>query len=139
MLLVTLTADDVQKINQYDSESANYTVDPEMLSQMKMFSKSQKVFIGNVARKMFAMNERYKECNVSGLKNRGVLSPTKIRYQRICGYTSTHFNVPIDARLTSEVKRVIDDVNRKFRTELKRRKNDRVVQESRIVERENFD
>lgn len=134
---ISLTSYDVEKVNEYDSEVPNHTLDPETLTQIKMFSKSRTVFIGNVSRKMYSITERAKDCNVAGQKNRNLLSPSKSRYQRICGYASTQYGVPIDAKLGSEVRRVIDDVNRKFRIELKRRKSKRIVGEGSIVGQEN--
>ena len=68
------------------------------------------------------MDERIRDTNVAGSRNRPPLSPTKTRFRRICNFVSQQYNCPMDAALQSEVRKVIDTTNRRFREDLKLRK-----------------
>ena len=136
---VELHARDCEKVNENDSEVGSQTLDQETLCKIKTFSKSQRNFISNVARKMYSMEERVRDCNVAGSKNRSLLSPTKTRYERICAYTAQQYAIPVNAQLGATVRAAIDDTNRKYREELKRRKSKKNVRESQIVPVENDD
>ena len=119
---MTLTPLDAVKLHEHDSLVASVTLEPDVLSRMRTFSKSRRIFISNLARKMFSVEERVRDCNVSGAKNRPPMSPTKSRFERICYYTAEQFGVEMNAQLQADVRKIIDETNRKYRDELKIRK-----------------
>ena len=119
---VSLTALDVVKVHEYDSETPCFHLDVETIQYIKDYSKSRRNFISNVARKMFSMEERARDCNVAGIKNRALLSPQKTRFNKICTYTAEHYGLQRSVQLAAEVRAAIDDTNRKYRDDLKKRK-----------------
>ena len=130
---VPLTPLDCQKLHLYDSEFSSYHLDQQVLEDIRLHSNSKRHFISNMCRKMFSMEERIRDCNVAGIKTRAPMSPSRSRYGRIILYTSQQYQVPHNHELAKEVRNVIDDTNRKYREELKKRKNAKIVQESLIA------
>ena len=102
-----------------------HTLSQDDLARIRNFSKSKRIFVENLARKMYTMDERVRECNISGTRNRPPLSPKKARFERICVYTSQHFSCNMDTTLQAEVRKTIDDTNRRYREELKIKKHRR--------------
>ena len=119
---ISLTPLDAEKTNEHDTHVAAPVLDVNAVEQIKTFSRTKRIFVANLTRKMYSMEERIRDCNVSGTRNRPSISPTKSRYERICRYTSQHYNCNLDSSLQSEVRKVIDDTNRRFRDDLKIRK-----------------
>ena len=130
---ISLTSLDCVKLNQHDSHIPCHFLDPDTLENLKLLSKSKRHFISNLCRKMFAMEERIRDCNVAGLKSRAPMSPDKSRYHTIVRYTAQLYQVDKSYQLGVEVRAVIDDTNRKYREEIKRRKSLKIVQESTIA------
>ena len=85
------------------------------------------------------MKERARECNVSGKNNRAILSPTKNRFHQICSYTAEQYGTQINEKLATEVRQTIDDTNRKFRSDLRRKKHKTRVAAGQIVSVQNSD
>ena len=119
---IELSPDDVQSTHDHDSLMPNYTLSQDVVTSIKEFSRSRRIFIANITRKMFSMQERAQDANTAGSKNRPALSPTKSRYRRICFYTAQQYNIPRDETLQSEVRKTMDDTNRRYRDDLKVRK-----------------
>ena len=134
-----LTSLDVEKMHEFDSSEPSYQLEHSFLSHVKKHAKSRRIFIANVARKMFSTEERARDCNVAGVKNRALLSPTKTRFQKICTYTATHYATEYDSSLATEVRQIIDETNRKFRDDLKKKKSQKLVDDSIIVPQINND
>lgn len=136
---VSLTALDVVKVHEYDSETPCFHLDVETIQYIKDYSKSRRNFISNVARKMFSMEERARDCNVAGIKNRALLSPQKTRFNKICTYTAEHYGLQRSVQLAAEVRAAIDDTNRKYRDDLKKRKIKKNVEPGFLVPVQNND
>ena len=119
---VAISDADVVKLQPSDTSVPVYFVDQETLQRTKQQSRSKRRFVAEMTRMMFSIHERSRETNVNGRQQRGMLSPTKGRFQRICDYTATLFNENINDSLTREVTTVIDETNRRYRDELKLRK-----------------
>lgn len=120
---IILRPQDVSPIHDYDSEHPQFNLTQDVVSQIKDFSKTKRIFISNLARKMFSMEERVRDTNVAGSHKRPPLSPTKTRYRRICNFVSQQYNCAMDSALQSEVRKAIDSTNRRFRDDLKLRKH----------------
>ena len=93
----------------------------------------------NLVKKAFSTEERARDCNIAGLKYRALLFPTKTRFQKICTYTATHYATEYDSSLATEVRQIIDETNRKFRDDLKKKKSQKLVDDSIIVPQINND
>ena len=61
------------------------------------------------------MTERVRVSNVNWTHDMPQLSPTKERFDKICLYTSQHYSSENNAKHKSEVRRIVNDTNRKFR------------------------
>ena len=122
---VQLTPMDIEITHDNDSPIGAHTLAQEEVARIRNFSKSKRIFIANLTRKMFSMDERIRDCNVAGIRNRPPLSPTKTRFERICTYTAQQFNCNLDSALQGEVRKAIDDTNRRYREDLKLRKHKR--------------
>ena len=120
---IVLTPQDIKSTHDYDSEHANLNLPHDVVTHMKDFSKSKRIFVANLTRKMFSMEERARDVNVAGSRNRPPLSPLKTRYRRICNYVAQQYNCAMDSSLQTEVRKVIDDTNRRYRDDLKLRKH----------------
>ena len=136
---VSITPLDVVKIHELDSETPSYELDHETVTKIKSFAKSQKIFISNVTRKMFSIEERARDCNVAGAKDRPLLSPSKTRFEKICAYTAQQYGLDLNGHLACEVRQTIDNTNRKYRDDLRRKKSKKCVEMSQIVARENVE
>ena len=136
---VSLTQLDVESTHEYDSIVPKQTLSPDRINRIRNFSKTKRIFVANVARQMYSMEERVRDCNVSGGKSRPSISPAKSRFQTICYYTSEQYGCPMDANLQRDVTKTIDDTNRRFRDDLKIRKYKRNSVEGTIVQINNDD
>ena len=136
---ISLTPFDVESTHEYDSNVPKQVVSPEKINKIRAFSKTRRIFIANIARQMFSMEERVRESNIAGAKNRPSLSPAKSRFQTICYYTSQQYNCAMDAALQSDVRKTIDETNRRFRDDLKIRKYKRTAAAGAIVPMNNDD
>ena len=131
---ITLTQLDAERVHEYDSEVPKQALSPDRLTKIHTFSNTKRIFVANVARQMYSMEERVRDCNISGAKNRPALSPAKSRFHSICYYTSEKYNCPNNAILQRDVTRTIDDTNRRYRDDLKIRKYKRNSVAGTIVE-----
>ena len=122
---VQLIPMDIERTHDSDSQIGAHTLAHEEVARIRNFSKSKRIFVANLTRKMFSMEERIRDCNVAGIRNRPPLSPTKTRFERICMYTAQQFNCNLDSVLQGEVRKTIDDTNRRYREDLKLRKHKR--------------
>lgn len=136
---IKLTALDIEKTNEHDTNAPSPTLTPEETIKVKTFARSKRIFVANLTRKMYSMEERIRDCNVSGTRNRPAISPTKTRYERICRYTAQQYNCNLDASLQTDVRKTIDDTNRRFRDDLKIRKFKRTETAPGNIAQYNFD
>ena len=132
-----LTDFDVEKVHQFDSEIPAYHLDQDVLARIKRNSLTTRVVIANLGRQMFSMKERARDCNISGGKNKEMLSPQKSRFEKVCSYASALCNEEATPQFVSQCKVVIDESNRKYREDLKKLKSKKNVNTSSIVEPEN--
>ena len=114
-----LTPLDVKRVHEYDTEEPRYNFSDETLIKIKRYSRTRRVFAANAARHMFSVQERARDANISGTKNREMLSPQKSRFDRICTYTAKMYDVEVNSQLASEIRVSVDEANRKFREDLK--------------------
>ena len=137
---IQLTPMDIERVHEHDSLTGAHSLAQEEIARTRNSSKSKRMFVANLTRKMFSMEERIRDCNVAGIRNRPPLSPTKTRFERICVYTSQQFGCAMDVALRAEVRKTVDDTNRRYREDLKVRKS-RFEAEGEIhqVPRDDFD
>ena len=79
---------------------------------------------------MYAMDERIRDCNVSGTRKKAPISPTKNRFSNICSYVAQQYNVALSIDFRALVRKTVDDTNRRFRDDLKLRKYRREYNEN---------
>ena len=124
-LNVELSPEDIVSTHHYDTEVAAPILAQDEIVKICNFSRSQRIFEANLTRRMYSMQERAQDCNVSGVRGKPPLSPTFRRYEQICFYSAQQYNCNMDVSLQSTVRKTIDNTNRRFREILiSRKEND---------------
>ena len=145
---IKLTRQDAVLDHEDDVEEGCNELPDLDIVRLKAECVTDRRFVTYCARKMYSIYERAPDCNLDGKNNRRSISPDKTRFKKICEYVSRIDQRSSEKSRQSFVRTTIDQINRKYRDNLKLKKlraqqassaDDEASQESRVQEEEEED